>query len=196
MLAYASDRLAKATEKAGRAPKIMIMGALGRCGTGAGDFMTKAGVAEENIIRWDMAETKAGGPFPQICEADIFINCIYLSKPIPAFVPTEMLNDATRSLGVVVDVSADTTNPHNPLPFANKTTTFPSPTFRVDTTAGPALDVCTIDHLPTLLPKESSDRFCADLMPTLRALTDMNASAVWGRAIKLFDDKTAEAFPQ
>lgn len=230
----------------------------------------------ENIIRWDMAETKDGGPFPAILESDIFINCIYLSLPIPPFISREMLNSAERKMSVVVDVSCDTTNPHNPLPFADKNSTFVVPTFRVDTrcgrvawcttdhhlplvirlrfvpkmpapsfswspldpecampchlmssgvfpfcvrSAGPALDVSTIDHLPTLLPRESSDRFCNDLMPTIRALGDVrprrclcvtahaSASAsgslshyasqlesnpVWARAIKLFNDKTAE----
>lgn len=45
------------------------MGALGRCGTGACDFARKAGIPEENIIKWDINETKGGGPFPQILEA-------------------------------------------------------------------------------------------------------------------------------
>lgn len=30
--------------------------------------------------------------------------------------------------------------------------------------------VSTIDHLPTLLPKESSDRYCADLLPSIKSL--------------------------
>ena len=45
------------------------MGALGRCGGGAVDFARKAGIPEENIIKWDMNETKGGGPFPQILDA-------------------------------------------------------------------------------------------------------------------------------
>lgn len=50
-------------------PKVMVMGALGRCGRGACDFARKAGIPEENIIKWDINETKGGGPFPQILEA-------------------------------------------------------------------------------------------------------------------------------
>jgi len=44
-----------------------------------------------------------------------------------------MLNTPERKLSVVVDVSCDTTNPHNPLPFADKTSNFPVPTFRIAT---------------------------------------------------------------
>lgn len=79
-----------------------------------------------------MAETEKGGPFEEILEADIFINCIYLSKPIPPFLRTEMLKREGHKLSIIVDVSADTSNPHNPLPFADKSTTFDDPFFSVD----------------------------------------------------------------
>lgn len=53
--------------------------------------------------------TSTGGPFKEIVEdADIFINCIYLSAPIPPFVNAETLASPKRTLSVVCDVSADT----------------------------------------------------------------------------------------
>lgn len=55
--------LAKGVEKAGRQPRVIVIGALGRCGSGAVDALRKAGVPEENILKWDMAETAKGGPF-------------------------------------------------------------------------------------------------------------------------------------
>lgn len=82
-----------------------------------------------------MAETKKGGPFEEIVTSDIFINCIYLSAKIPckfksdlpyfellsnffipAFVNVESLASPKRNLSVICDVSADTTNPYNPVP--------------------------------------------------------------------------------
>lgn len=54
-------QLKKAQTKVGRLPKVLVMGALGRCGTGACDFARAAGIPEENIIKWDMAETAKGG---------------------------------------------------------------------------------------------------------------------------------------
>lgn len=37
-------------------------------------------------------------------------------------------------------------------------------------TQGPPLTVVSIDHLPTLLPREASEQFSADLLPSLLAL--------------------------
>jgi len=175
-------------------PKVHVMGALGRCGSGAVDFARKAGIPEENIIKWDMAETAVGGPFPVILESDIFVNCIYLSKPIPPFLSVETLKQGGK-LSVVVDVSCDTSNPHNPLPFCDKNTTFDSPTYRIHKGSGEndALDIITIDHLPTLLPRESSDRFSNDLLSTFEKLENIQNERVWQDALKLFRDKVKEA---
>ena len=77
----------------------------------------------------------------------------------------------------------------------------------VDTGKGnPALTVISIDHLPTLLPRESSEGFSTDLLPSLLQLplvlgkdtTKMDTleegkGAVWQRAEKLFRHHMAEA---
>ena len=53
-----------------------------------------------------------------ICRINsIFINCIYLSSKIPNFVDMQSLDTPNRKLSVVCDVSADTTNPNNPIPI-------------------------------------------------------------------------------
>jgi len=46
---------------------------------------------------------------PSSRSADIFVNCIYLSKPIPKFITSEFLAQAgeDRRLSVVVDVSCE-----------------------------------------------------------------------------------------
>lgn len=106
--------LAEAQKIAGRLPRVIVIGALGRCGRGAVDMAIKAGVPESQILKWDMAETAKGGPFNEIVESDIFVNCIYLAEKIPHFVDHESLQKPGRKLSVVCDVSADTTNPHNP----------------------------------------------------------------------------------
>lgn len=81
-----------------------------------------------------MAETAKGGPFPEILDVDIFVNCIYLSSKIPSFMTHETIKAAgkNRRLAVVVDVSCDTTNPFNPIPIYNVNTTFDAPTVEVD----------------------------------------------------------------
>ena len=87
-----------------------------------------------DIIKWDMAETAKGGPFQEILDVDIFVNCIYLASKIPPFVTKEQIIAAgkSRRLDVVVDVSCDTTNPFNPIPIYSINTTFSEPTVPVD----------------------------------------------------------------
>lgn len=143
--------------KVGRLPRVMVLGYLGRCGSGAADFARRVGIPEESIIKWDMAETAKGGPFEEIVAHDIFVNCIYLSQPIPPFLTKAMLDRPNRPLSVLVDVSCDTTNPHNPLPVYSDATTFDEPILRVQAGYVQTLASQLVGHnsifsgLPTLL---------------------------------------------
>lgn len=171
---------------------------VGRCGKGAVDMCLRAGVPEENILKWDMAETAKGGPFKEITDSDIFINCIYLASKIPHFVNTESLKaaGADRKLSVVCDVSADTTNPFNPVPIYSIATTFDKPTVPVHSLEqGPPLSVISIDHLPSLLPREASEAFSNDLLPHLLKLNEWRDDPVWAGAEKLFKEKVATLPP-
>ena len=49
--------VAQGTEKTGSTPRVLTMGALGRCGSGAVDLCLRAGVPTEKILKWDPAET-------------------------------------------------------------------------------------------------------------------------------------------
>jgi len=172
--------------KTKRKPSVLIMGALGRCGRGACDFAAKVEVLD--VLKWDIEETRGGGPFPQILDVDIFVNCIYLSSQMPPFITMEMLGNA-RKLGVVVDVSCDTSNPNNPIPIYHETTTFVHPTIRVVSNPSP-LDVISIDHLPSLVPLESSTEFSAAIVSHL---AECGSTPVWTRAENLFNEKSAKA---
>ncbi|KAH9004320.1 saccharopine dehydrogenase [Lactarius hatsudake] len=176
--------------------KALVIGALGRCGRGAVDFFRKIGLKEDNIVKWDLDETAKGGPFQEILDVDIFVNCIYLTTPIPPFLSREQIHSVgnRRRLGVVVDVSCDTTNPNNPIPIYSTYTTFLEPTVAADVGAGnPPLEVISIDHLPTLLPREASEQFSADLLPSLLEFPDRENARVWVDAKKLYEKKLAEA---
>jgi saccharopine dehydrogenase (NAD+, L-lysine-forming) len=138
-----------------------------------------------------MNETKAGGPFKEIVDHDVFVNCIYLTTPIPPFVTRDMLQNCR--LSVVSDVSCDCTNPHNPLPYYGSTT-FIDPVIRVGD-----VDFVAIDHLPTMVPREASEMFARDLLPSLKALRGFEAQeaggegveGVWHRAHALYLEKKA-----
>jgi saccharopine dehydrogenase (NAD+, L-lysine-forming) len=172
----------------------MVMGAKGRCGSGACDFARAAGISNDKLMEWDMEETKAGGPFDEILKHEIFVNCIYLSTPIPPFLTKEMLDHETKKLSVISDVSCDATNPHNPIPVYFGATTFDDPLIKVETKSSP-VDVIAIDHLPTLVPREASDRFAMDLLPTLLQLPNRKESQVWKDAENLYRAK-AKTLPK
>ena len=68
----------------GPRPRALVIGALGRVGTGAADLCEAMGRC---VTRWDMAETARGGPFPQVLAHEIFLNCILARPGCPVFVP-------------------------------------------------------------------------------------------------------------
>lgn len=170
-------------------PSAMVIGALGRCGSGAVDCFRKLGIPDDTIRKWDMNETKKGGPFDEILDSDVFINCIYLTKKIQPFLTREQINAAgeNRKLSVIVDVSADFTNPNNPVPVADEGTTFDKPVYLIKgVTSGHPIDAIGIDHLPTLLPRESSEAYSHDLLPSLIQLKDRENARVWADAKQLY----------
>jgi len=61
------------------------------------------------------------------------------------------LSDPDRKLSVVCDVSCETTNPHNPIPFYKENSTFAHPTLPVKVERDPPLTAIGIDYLPSLL---------------------------------------------
>ncbi|MCE8553374.1 saccharopine dehydrogenase [Ruegeria pomeroyi] len=162
-------------------PRAIVIGALGRVGTGAADLCTAMGV---EVTKWDMAETASGGPFPEILAHDIFLNCIFARPGTPVFVPREALS-APRALTAIGDVACDPDSDYNPVPVYDRATSWDAPVLRV--AEDPVLDVMAIDNLPSMLPVESSQDYAAQLLPSLLTLTDLDAG-VWGRARATFLD--------
>jgi len=175
--------------KAKTDPSSMVIGALGRCGGGAAWFAEQCGLSP---VKWDMNETKSGGPFDQLLEVDVLINCIYLTSKIPSFLTKEMIERPGRTLSVLCDVSCDTSNPNNPYPIYNEGTTLFSPTLRVLEAKGdePVLDVVAIDHLPSLIPCDSSAEYSEAIVEHLLDLGKYGeTSPVWARAEKVMANK-------
>jgi saccharopine dehydrogenase (NAD+, L-lysine-forming) len=161
-------------------PTALIIGALGRVGTGAADLCTAMGVP---TTRWDMDETRAGGPFPEILAHDIFLNCILARPGTPVFVPADT-GQRPRKLSVIGDIACDPDSDFSPIKVYDRTTTWDVPALRVHDT--PPLDVTAIDNLPSMLPVESSSDFASQLLPSLLTLETLN-TGVWGRARSTFD---------
>jgi len=156
-------------------PSAIVIGALGRVGTGAADLCTAMGVTP---TRWDMKETAHGGPFPEILAHDIFLNCIFARPGTPVFVPQDALT-TERTLSVIGDVACDPDSDYNPVPVYDRATTWADPAVRVHD--APPLDVMAIDNLPSLLPVESSQDYAGQLLPSLLTLDALD-HGVWARA--------------
>ncbi len=165
-------------------PAALIIGALGRVGTGAGDLCTAMGL---RVTRWDMAETADGGPFPEILQHGLFLNCILAREGTPVFVPAQATT-ADRALRVIGDIACDPGSAYNPIQVYDRTTTWAQPALRVHN--DPPLDVTAIDNLPSLLPVESSEDYAAQLLPSLLTLTDLD-KGVWDRAKSQFETHIA-----
>jgi saccharopine dehydrogenase (NAD+, L-lysine forming) len=177
--ALVADLTAEMRRIAGDRPRAIVIGALGRVGTGASDLCEAMGM---QVTRWDMAETASGGPFPQIMEHEIFLNCILARPGTPVFVPASAPTDP-RKLSVIGDIACDPTSDFSPIKVYGRTTTWAEPALRVHD--APPLDVMAIDNLPSMLPVESSQDYAAQLLPTLLELTDIE-TGVWQRAKDTF----------
>jgi saccharopine dehydrogenase (NAD+, L-lysine-forming) len=167
-------------ELAALAPRAIVIGALGRVGTGAADLCAEAGVP---VTRWDIAETAHGGPFPEILGHEIALNCILARPGTPVFVAADA-GRAPRALRVVGDIACDPDAPYSPIRVNDRITDWAAPARRVH--EAPPLDVVAIDNLPALMPAEASADFAAQILPHLRAL-DRIAEGVWAGARAAFE---------
>jgi saccharopine dehydrogenase (NAD+, L-lysine-forming) len=170
-----SDLLASGTHR----PNALIIGALGRVGTGVADLCTAMGVA---CTKWDMAETAGGGPFPEVLSHDLFFNCVLARPGTPVFVPANT-GTIPRRLSVVADIACDPDSDFSPIKVYDRATSWEKPALRV--ADNPVLDVTAIDNLPSMLPLESSEDFAGQLLPSLLGLKDN--SAVWQRTAAEFE---------
>jgi len=160
-------------------PRAIVIGALGRVGTGARDMCSRAGVATTG---WDIAETAHGGPYPEVLEHEVFLNCILAGPGCPQFVPPDTAT-RTRKLRVIGDIACDPGSDYNPVPVYDRATSWEAPVIRI--AERPVLDVMAIDNLPSLLPAESSEDFAAQLLPLLLDF-DTDRHGAWSRSEAVF----------
>ena len=183
--ALQSDLIAELSALGPDRPIAIVIGALGRVGTGASDLCAALGVP---VTKWDMAETASGGPFPEILNHNIFLNCILARPGTPVFVPASAKTDP-RTLSVIGDIACDPDSVFSPIKVYDRTTTWDQPALRVHNT--PPLDVTAIDNLPSMLPVESSEDYANQLLPSLLTLNTLDAG-VWGRAKAKYDQHIKE----
>ncbi|OJF10310.1 saccharopine dehydrogenase [Couchioplanes caeruleus] len=148
----------------------LVIGALGRSGRGAVAALAEAGVS---TTRWDVAETRHLDR-AALLRHELLVNAVLTGAGTEPLLRRTDLADPGCRLRCVVDVSCDPGSPYNALPIYDAVTTWEAPA----TAAGPVA-VIAIDNLPSLLPKDATDSFSADLLPHLMDLDGLGGS--WGR---------------
>jgi saccharopine dehydrogenase (NAD+, L-lysine-forming) len=169
-------------------PKIMIIGANGRCGTGALELLTNVGVGSDNITKWDIEQTKTCGPYKEILEHDILINTILLNNATRnTFLTNDFINqNNNKKLKIIIDVSCDVTSTNNVLPLYTDVTTLENPFV----TIVDDIELCAVDNLPSLIPKDASICF-SNLFAEL-IINKENYIEIWCDSLHEFHDQLIE----
>jgi saccharopine dehydrogenase (NAD+, L-lysine forming) len=165
----------------------LVTGARGRSGRGAQRALLTAGVP---MTRWDRQETQDLHK-QALLGHDLLVNCVVTHTPTTPFVEQADLDHARR-LRVLADVTCDVTGPTNMLPVNTKITTWQEPVRQLHggtpEHGSAPLEVIAIDNLPSLLPREASEAFSADLTPHLLGLAEEGGpSRPWRAAGRAFD---------
>ncbi|MFI6520854.1 saccharopine dehydrogenase [Spirillospora sp. NPDC050679] len=171
------DALHRALRASGTAPTVLVIGALGRCGQGARDALTAAGL---DPTCWDLPETRRLDR-RALLDHEIVVNTVFQTGPADPFLTRADLAAARRTR-LVCDVTCDVGNDSNALPIYDALTDWRRPVRRL--WQDPPLDLIAIDNLPSLLPRESSTAFSAALLPHLATLND--PASPWRSCLRSF----------
>lgn len=163
-------------------PRVLVIGALGRCGQGARDALAQAGITP---TCWDVEETRVIDRAALLAH-DVLVNTVAVAAPVEPFVTPADVTDPSRRLSIICDVTCDVASACNTLPIYDTTTTWDEPVRRLDDGPTP-LDLVAIDNLPSLLPREASAAFSAELTEQLLKLAD-GAAEPWRRCERVFHE--------
>ena len=156
-------------------PLIGIIGHKGNCGTGVIEILQSLNLNYE-IIDINM-ENK--GIYMK--KFDILYNCICLNNS-----SNEIWFDKstifTKKL-LIVDISCDYTKPNNPIKLYDKNTTWVNPVYKPK--SNQFVKIISIDNLPSLLPKSSSDYFSNLFVKLLKDYSNDN-NKIWEQNLNIY----------
>lgn len=158
----------------------IVLGCLGRSGKGATDFLKDI---KWSVIGWDKIDTQSGGPFPEILNYDVFVNCVLAMTKMPPFLTHDLLQE-NHKLKVISDVSCDPDSDKNVLPIYDKATDLDDPILDIASKSGD-ISLVAIDNLPSILPKESTYDFSDQLEEFL--INYDEAKGPLKRSLEVFD---------
>lgn len=154
--------------------KIGLIGPNGNCGMGAKKILNMLGL---HYIPFGKNSNKNN-----LENLDIVINCIKLN---PSY--NEVWFDSSTVFYkpiVISDVSCDYTKPNNPLAIYDRSTTWEEPVIHYNN----LVDIISIDNLPSLIPKESSDDFSNCLVRLLEDLK-LDSYKFWESNMNIYMEK-------
>ncbi len=167
-------------------PKAIVIGANGRSGSGA---ITALELAGAEITKWDMAETK-NMDRDALLSHEILVNCVLVNGPGLLLARPEHLAAENSKLTMISDVACDPFSSFNPLPVYREPTSWTSPFVTIGKNgAGADIELTSIDNLPSLIPKEASEDFSEQFLPSL---LNFDQGEEWLTAKATFDRKLAE----
>jgi saccharopine dehydrogenase (NAD+, L-lysine-forming) len=161
----------------GERPRVLVVGALGRGGRGAREACAAAGIRP---TAWDLAQTRDLDRSAVLAH-DILVNTVLSSGRATPLLTEADLDDPARALRVISDVTCDVGSDCNVLPVYDRVTSWAEPVRPLREGDRP-VHLIAIDNLPSLLPRESSEAFSAELAGHLLDLD----SAPWQRAADRF----------
>ncbi len=164
----------------------VVVGALGRCGRGAQAALELAGL---RATCWDVEETRSPDRGVLLAH-ELLVHAVATPHPVPALLTAADLGARARRLAVICDITCDAGSDRHMLPIYDSTTDWHRPVLRLPGLA-PALDVIAIDNLPSLLAREASAEFSAQLAPYLLELE--GPAAAWRHCLRAFQEACAGA---
>jgi saccharopine dehydrogenase (NAD+, L-lysine-forming) len=147
--------------------KAIVIGALGRVGTGARDFIN---TLKWDVTPWDRIETQVGGPFKEIMDYQLFVNCVLSTGKTEPFLTTDLIINNNNKLEIISDVTCDPDSECNVLPIYKEATRIENPL----TTVSEKVSLIAFDNFPSILPKESSFDFSSQFSPFIKTYNEDN----------------------
>lgn len=172
------DQLLRESHDDAHTERALVIGSRGRSGRGASEALR---TARCHVTGWERPDT-ADLDKPALLAHDLMVNCVVSHGKQEPFVDAADI-DGPRMLRTIGDVTCDVTSEANLLPFNTAITTWEEPVRRFGDAAYP-MDVIAIDNLPSLLPRESSESFSAELTPLLPDLA--HRAGPWAASLEWF----------
>jgi len=161
--------------------RAVVIGAKGRSGRGAIEALKLAGF---EISAWDIEETRQLS-LVDLMAHDLLVNCVLMTGPGMMLLRPEDIANPQNYLQMISDVSCDPFSDFNPLPVYSQPTEWDAPFVQLGQNGiRETLELTAIDNLPSLLPREASEDFSAQLLASLLCYPD---GAEWQAARTAFE---------